>query len=245
MNKKARWCKRCVAAYTQWPSSRNKARGAGLFYACKAAETGEAMLLFGQEDSGEWSHMTGAADHADKDNMMIALREGAEEVCYAFGAPQAIKANYFDTGMAYQLTRNNWLVNLGVLDAAGREAPLKLHKENLNGAFGRPPTPCEREIQELRWCTAKEFEKAVTSSQDDDPVVMPTLGSPCRRCLKHCFREFLKCPTFRAFCGLDRSAMNSISNLVPPAWTSFLIRSHIVLGATALCAILLKFPIKI
>eukprot|EP00927_Polykrikos_kofoidii_P066090 TRINITY_DN61749_c0_g1_i1.p1 TRINITY_DN61749_c0_g1~~TRINITY_DN61749_c0_g1_i1.p1 ORF type:complete len:382 (-),score=47.40 TRINITY_DN61749_c0_g1_i1:78-1223(-) len=201
-----RWCLRCFAEYGEWPPG--SVLPAGVVPSCIASEIGKPMLLFGRDESGQWCHPQGNDDTTDRNSVMVACRQGGEKTCYALGAPREIKTTYFDTGQFYQ--PGKWVayvLKMGTLDVATREAIVQRHRWNLLGAFGRPPRACEAGFSELRWCDAFDVYKAIDEHCGANGIRVPSFGDGFRfrRWCTEYYRMMAGDRQFHAFCNANMS----------------------------------------
>lgn len=196
---KGNWCSRCVAEYKAWPPSKHTGPS-GLLVGCTDADSGKALLLFGLERSGKWSHFNGNDDEGDRDNVMVACRETAEESCYALGAPRYLKTNFFDAGKVTAMFGGAWLADMGVLSSEEQEKILQAHHANRNGTLWRNPKRCELEMTRLQWCEAHEFLTAVENCRGKDVVSVSSLGAPFRSWTTRYYVHMSKKSVFREFC---------------------------------------------
>eukprot|EP00931_Biecheleriopsis_adriatica_P105700 TRINITY_DN80240_c0_g1_i1.p1 TRINITY_DN80240_c0_g1~~TRINITY_DN80240_c0_g1_i1.p1 ORF type:complete len:447 (-),score=57.63 TRINITY_DN80240_c0_g1_i1:79-1419(-) len=190
------WCTRCVTEYHAWPADDRKFPS-GLLPGCQDAESGNTRLLFGYERG--WCHFQGNADPGDRDNVMVACREAAEETCFAIGAPRSLKVNYFDTGNAKPMFGGAWLIDMGILSLAEQQAIVDLHHANLHGALWRKPTKCESEMSKLQWVEAQEVLAAIEASGGKN-ISVPSLGSSFRAWTVRYYPSMAERKTFREFC---------------------------------------------
>jgi len=203
------WCQRCTTEYNAWPQVDNKCPS-GLLLGCIDADSGRPLLLFGREKSGFWCHPHGNADSGDRDNVMAACREAAEETCFGLGPPRHLKTTYFDTGKASLVINSGaWLIEMGTLSGAAQMAIVARYKANLNGALWRKPRPSEVEMTELRWCDAREFLEAVKAhSSNDQGIQSPSLDSQFRRWLTRYYKILADNADFLAFCSGEGAALS-------------------------------------
>lgn len=179
---KGSWCSRCVKEYWAWPSDSPNWWASGILVVCKDPATGETWLLFNYEDWAErWANGHGHREKGDRDQLMVALRELCEEICYALGSPRDIKINYIDKGrIVMHFPGDEHLLDIGPLDSAGRQNIVDKHRANRRH-FWRKLTKCEKECSELKWVTATEFLKACKKYDkmgDNDWFYMDSLGGP-------------------------------------------------------------------
>ena len=147
---------------------------AGIIPCCRLKDSGEKYFLFGLENSG-WCHLQGKDDPSDKSIEMTACREGAEESCYALGTPQYLMKEYFEKGRFSHPGRwGAFVLDFGELSQTSMDHIIQKHKENLVKikSLDRPPTSCESEMLELKWCSYKNFKKSVEECVDKNNLVI-------------------------------------------------------------------------
>jgi 8-oxo-dGTP pyrophosphatase MutT (NUDIX family) len=166
---------------------------------CQDAESGKTRLLFGYE--GRWCHFQGKADPGDRDNVMVACREAAEETCFAIGAPRSLKVNYFDAGNAKSMFGGAWLIDMGILDEAEQQAIVDRHHANLHGALWRKPTRCESEMSKLQWVEAEEVLAAIEAYRPGEKSIsVPSLGGRFRSWTVEFYVPMAKRQWFKEYC---------------------------------------------
>lgn len=141
---KTQWCGRCRHEYesfkNNWKEIKNSAarwnmKGihdryghsntgvGGIIVSATAAETGKRMFLFGREGRG-WAHFHGYRDPSDKNTLMTAIREGAEETSYSIGTPREIFYRYFAMIPEADLSQS---VKFFSTNSQGRESQVDRH----------------------------------------------------------------------------------------------------------------------
>lgn len=158
----------------------------------------------------------GNADASDRDNIMVACREAAEETGFALGPPRHLKVTLFDGGRATRVFRGCWLVDLGPLSAEARDGVVRRHVANtVGGAFWRRLHHCEMEMEQLRWVPAEEVLAAFARHRRSNGILVPSLGSPFRSWTTPYYQSLVQHSGFRAFCERGAGAAGALELLEP------------------------------
>ena len=120
---------------------------------------------------------------------MTACREGAE-ILLCFCVPQYLMKEYFEKGRFSHPGRwGAFVLDFGELSQTSMDHIIQKHKENLVKikSLDRPPTNCESEMLELRWCSYKNFTKSVEECVDKNNLVIKDFdeGKFSPWCLKY------------------------------------------------------------
>lgn len=158
---------------------------AGLLFLTLDPASQQPYLLLGKEKNGKgWCIQYGTADAVDADTRMVAIREGAEESCYAVGTPRELM-NYFLRRRVRFLQDGVWLLHLDDMSHAQRQEVVERHgrrvaEDGWLEVLDRKPETCEQEHTELCWVDANTFLESVEAANSQQPIHMEGLDSALR-----------------------------------------------------------------
>lgn len=195
------WCRQCDDKWKEQKKNRDgKIWACGLMVGCRGPVSGEGYLLFGLQCSGEWCNFHGGAEEKDLTNIRVAIREGCEELCYALGSPRLVQKTYFDTKNYSKLCGNTYFIDLGYLTQQERQDIVNKHYANMyeKRIFRGWLRHCEKEMQAIKWCKARDFADAVKGQKGT--IVVKSLGRRFRGICKGWYHKFFNSKKFTDLC---------------------------------------------